>query len=103
MEKSHGQNKTNKLIANQKGQFAIEAILLMSVLVGIFIAVTNQIKTKGYFYGLFNAPVKSMSNMTGYGTWKNECFGFGKSKQKFKFSHCHPNSIHRVLSSNPEP
>ncbi|MBC7466381.1 MAG: hypothetical protein H7256_10345 [Bdellovibrio sp.] len=86
---------------NQKGQFAIEAVLLMTVLVGFFLAVTNQLKSKNVVGNFVSKPMTRVGNMAGYGTWQSECVGQGKSKKQ-TLGKCHPNSIHRSLSSNPK-
>lgn len=94
-------NGLKKISLNQKGQFAIEAILLMSVLVGTFLVFSRTMQENKVIQKLFDKPMKSLSNMTTYGTWKEDCQGFGKSKQKLNLANCHPNSINRGLSSNP--
>ena len=94
-------NLKNNLLKNNKGQFAIEAILLMSVTVGLFIFFTKTIKEKQLISNLFSRPINSIKNMTTFGTWKENCTGFGSSKSKQTLANCHPNSITRGLSSNP--
>lgn len=89
----------NKL--NNKGQFAIEAVLLMSVLVAGFIGLTNYAKNKNLIQNLVSKPMERVSTMAGYGTWQSECTGQGKSKKQ-SIGKCHPNSIHRSLSSDPK-
>lgn len=86
---------------NQRGQFAIEAVLLLAVLIGTFMFVTGIIKEKKMMVKLFSGPVKSMRNMTGFGTFRESCEGLGSNKKKQNLSHCHPNSISRALSSDP--
>ena len=94
-------NGLKKNSLNQKGQFAIEAVLLMSVLIGGFLLFTKTMQENKVIQKLFTKPIVSLRTMTAYGTWKEDCIGFSKSKQKFNQSNCHPNSIHRGLSSNP--
>lgn len=86
---------------NSKGQFAIEAVLLMTVLLGIFLAAVDQLKSKNVLANFVTKPMTRVSNMVGYGTWQNECVGQGKSKKQ-SLGKCHPNSIQRSLSSNPK-
>lgn len=89
-------------LRNQRGQFAIEAVLLTTLLVGTFVFVTGVIKEKKMIPKLFGGPIKSMSNMAGFGTFRESCEGLGSNKKKQKLSNCHPNSISRALSSKPE-
>jgi len=98
-----GKRKTKVLAAlrNQRGQFAIEAVLLTALLVGVFMFVTGVIKEKKMISTLFTGPVKSMRNMTGFGTFRESCEGLGANKKKQNLSQCHPNSISRALSSDP--
>ncbi len=92
---------SKKISQNNNGQFAIETVLLMAVLVGGFVLFTNQVKQSGYITKLFSAPILNIKNMTSYGTWKESCTGFGSSKSQQTLANCHPNSITRGLSSNP--
>ena len=85
---------------NNSGQIALESVLLMTVLLGGFMFLTNYITSKKLLSGLVQGPVKNVATMTAYGTWKADgCIAPGKSKQTI--GKCHPNSIARSLSSNP--
>ncbi len=85
---------------NNKGQFAIESVLIMTVLVGIFFAVTKYAREKKLLVKLVEGPIANIATMTAYGTWKSDgCTSPGKSKQTI--GKCHPNSIARSLSSDP--
>ncbi|MFZ3229583.1 MAG: hypothetical protein WA160_05215 [Pseudobdellovibrio sp.] len=86
---------------NKKGQFAIEAVLLMTVLLGAFIGLINYAKSKNLVQNLVAKPMERVGTMAGYGTWQNECVGQGKSKKQ-SIGKCHPNSIHRSISSDPK-
>ena len=87
---------------NNKGQIALESVLLMTVLLGGFMLVTNYAKQKQILSKLVEGPIKNVATMTAYGTWKSDgCTAPGKSKQTI--GKCHPNSIARSLSSNPSP
>lgn len=86
---------------NNKGQFAIEAVLLMTVLVGAFLVVTSEVKKRGLLSKFVEKPVTRLGTMSGYGTWQSECVGQGSSKKQ-TLGKCHPNSIHRSLSSDPK-
>lgn len=89
-------------LSNQRGQFAIEAVLLTALLIGTFVFVTGIIKEKKMMAKLLGGPVKSMRNMTGFGTFRDSCTGLGSNKKKQTLSNCHPNSITRALSSDPK-
>ncbi len=103
-DESLGQKKnkaTHSFYKNQKGQFAIEAVLLMSILFGAFIALTNYAKEKQFMNKLLQKPMARVGRMAAYGTWNDECTAQGKSK-KISLGKCHPNSIGRALSSDPK-
>lgn len=89
------------IISNHKGQFAIEAVLLMFVLGGAFLALTNYAKEKEFINKLVQKPIERVGRMAGYGTWNSECIAQGKSK-KVSLGKCHPNAIGRALSSDPK-
>jgi len=100
LEKSDGTKEINCL-SNRRGQLAIEAVLLLSVLITGFILFTKTVREKQLLPRLFNAPITSLKNMAGYGTWRETCQGLGSSKSPQRLSNCHPNSITRALSSDP--
>jgi hypothetical protein len=93
----------SKRIKNNKGQIAIESVLLMTILLGAFLAVTNYAKSKELLANLVQKPVQSLAVMAGYGVWKSGdaagCKAPGKSA--VSLGKCHPNSIARSLSSTP--
>lgn len=102
MNAYRGKRKSKRLaLRNERGQFAIEAVLLLALLVGTFMFVTGIIKKQKMITRLFAKPVQSMRNMTGYGTFRESCEGLGANKKKQNLSQCHPNSISRALSSDP--
>lgn len=85
---------------NNRGQIALESVLLMTVLLGGFMFLTNWAQDKKILSQLVAGPIKNVATMTAYGTWKADgCTAPGKSKQTI--GKCHPNSIARSLSSNP--
>ena len=86
---------------NRKGQLAIEAVLLMTVLLGAFLVLSKTLSEKKVIQNLVSGPIESVGRMAGYGTWQEQCIGQGKSK-KLNLGQCHPNSIQRSLSTNPE-
>lgn len=85
---------------NNKGQIALESVLLMTVLLGIFFLVTKTIREKQLVSKMVAEPMQNVKAMTAYGTWKADgCTAPGKSRQTI--GKCHPNSIARSLSSDP--
>jgi hypothetical protein len=86
---------------NNKGQFAIEAVLLMTLFVGVFAFAMNLIREKQFIQKLTDTSVTKVKNLTEYGTWKQDCKAMkGGSSQTA--ANCHPNSINRALSSDPQ-
>ncbi len=103
MEKFLGSTKNN-LIRNRRGQFAIEAVLLLTLLVGISLSIFNFVKgPPSLLQKLVTTKVIArFSTITSFGTWNSDgCTAPGKAKQTL--GKCHPNSIHRSLSSDPGP
>lgn len=99
--------KPNSFIHNNKGQVAIESVLLMVVLLGAFMVVTNYARDKKLLSNLVQKPMQSLSIMVGFGVWKSAdattgCRAPG-SAAGVSIGKCHPNSIARSLSSNPKP
>lgn len=87
---------------NEKGQIAIESLLLMVVLVGAFLFLTKELKDRKILSELVRVPIQRLAAMTGYGTWRADgCTAPGKSR--VSLGKCHPNSIARSLSSDPAP
>ena len=95
--------KTNAfrgLKENNKGQIAIESVLLMTVLLSAFFLVSKTIREKQLVSKMVAGPMTNVKAMTGYGTWKADgCTAPGQSRQTI--GKCHPNSIARSLSSDP--
>ena len=86
---------------NNKGQFAIEAVLLMTLFVGVFMFTMNLIRDKKIVQNLTDTSVAKVKNLSEYGTWKQNCKAMkGGSSQTA--ANCHPNSINRALSSDPQ-
>lgn len=95
-------NEFRGLKKNNKGQLAIESVLLMVVLVGAFLALTKYVKDQKLLAKLVKKPINSVAAMTAYGTWKDTgCSAPGKSA--VTLGKCHPNSISRSLSSDDKP
>lgn len=100
----HGSKKNLRVqfLSNQKGQFLIESILLTVVLVGFFLFFIKYAKEKKFVSTLASKPMENVQAMSGYGTWnKDGCKGLGKST-RVSLGKCHPNSIHRSISSDPK-
>jgi hypothetical protein len=79
--------RTNK-VKNQKGQVLIEAVLLLTLVVGMWSVFSKYAKQKKWFDSLVNGPWQTMSGMIETGVWDAP----QKSKSK------HPNSFNRVIS-----
>jgi hypothetical protein len=73
----------------------------MTVLVGAFLLLTSEARKRNFIQDLATKPMARLANMTGYGTWQMGCYANG-SKKKETLGKCHPNSIHRSLSSDPQ-
>lgn len=100
MERFHGLVASKKIL-NQKGQIAIESLLLATILVAFFLALKNQLQSRQIFQNLTTKSALKVKHMAEYGTWKELCkpvSGAGAERQ----ANCHPNSINRSLSSAPD-
>lgn len=87
-------------LRNQKGQFVIESVLLMVVLLGVFMLVTNYVRDKQLLSKLVEGSMRNVSAMVAFGTWRADgCRAPGRANQTI--GKCHPNSISRSLSSDP--
>lgn len=73
---------------SSKGQVLIEAVLLLTLLVGMWSLFSRYAKQKKWFDSLVNGPWQSMSGMIETGVWD--------SPQKARAKH--PNSFNRVIS-----
>lgn len=80
-----------KLGRNDKGQFVIEAVLLMIVTIGLFIWGTNQLREGKYLAKLIEGPWQQVAGMIESGVWSSP----EKSRQK------HPNQISRSITVDP--
>lgn len=87
-------------LQNQKGQFLIESVLLLVVLLGVFMLVSNYVRDKQLLSKLVEGPMRNVSAMVAFGTWRADgCTAPGRARQTI--GKCHPNSISRSLSSDP--
>lgn len=76
----------------------------MTILIGVFLVILNWLKgPPSMLQNLVSTPIaEKIGTMISFGTWKPDgCTAPGKSKQTI--GKCHPNSIHRSLSSYPGP
>ena len=74
----------------------------MSVLLGAFLFLTKEARDKKLLQNLASAPTTRLASMVAFGTWKETCSAQGKTNKETA-GKCHPNSIHRSLSSDPDP
>lgn len=95
-------NEFRGLKKNNKGQMAIEAVLLTVVLLGAFVVLTKTIRDKKLLSKFVAKPINSIAAMTAYGTWKSTGCA-APNKPSVSIGKCHPNSIERSLSSDPLP
>lgn len=90
-----------KIFKNNRGQLAVEAVLLMTLFMGVFAFSIKLIRDKQIVQKLTETSVAKVKNMSEYGTWKQDCKAMkGGSSQTA--ANCHPNSINRALSSDPQ-
>lgn len=58
-----------KVQNNQRGQFLIESVLLIVVMVGIFMAGTNALRDKKFLAKLIGGPWEQVQGMIECGVW----------------------------------
>jgi hypothetical protein len=73
---------------NSQGQVLIEAVLLLTLVVGMWSVFSKYAKEKKWFDSMVNGPWQSMSGMIETGLWKPP----QQSRPK------HPNNFNRVVS-----
>ena len=59
-----------KTYLNQKGQMILEAVLLMTVFIGIVAAVASYFKSSEVFAQIVQGPWKNLNGMFQNGVWK---------------------------------
>lgn len=96
MARFHGFGKNN-----QRGQIAIEAVLLATVLISFFLVLKNQLQSRQVFQKITTASAARVKHMAEYGTWKEQCKPVSGNGAE-RAANCHPNSINRSLSSAPD-
>ncbi|WP_413583124.1 hypothetical protein [Bdellovibrio sp. HCB288] len=79
------------LVANNKGQLVIEAVLLMVVMVGIFVASMNALRGSNFLANMISGPWDRVAGMMESGVWKP-----AKDARQM-----HPNQRSRGISVDP--
>ncbi len=78
-----------KSVANQSGQFIVEAILIMVMLFAVVLAIANAFKSQSLFAQVVSAPWQHMSGMIQNGVWA--------TREQSMTLHPSNHSRHRVL------
>ncbi|WP_413576527.1 hypothetical protein ACLVWU_00630 [Bdellovibrio sp. HCB290] len=78
-------------VANRKGQLVIEAVLLMVVMVGIFVASMNALRGSNFLAKMVTGPWDRVAGMMESGVWSPA----KDARQK------HPNQRNRGISIDP--
>ncbi|QDK43778.1 MULTISPECIES: hypothetical protein [unclassified Bdellovibrio] len=81
----------NSSLGNQKGQFVIEAVLLMIVMVGIFVASMNALRDSKFLSKLVSGPWERVAGMMESGVWAPA----KEARQQ------HPNQRDRSITNRP--
>lgn len=84
--------KKRNVASNEKGQFVIEAVLLMIVMLGILIGSVNALRDSKFLAKLVSGPWERVSGMMESGVWKP-----AKDARQ-----AHPNQTNRSISINPK-
>lgn len=77
------------VLSNSKGQFVIEAILLMTLLVGVVTVLTTQIKERGILNEMISGPWAKISGMAEFGVW---------AEPDARTKKLHPNTFTRIMT-----
>ena len=86
-----GRRSVNSQISNQRGQFVIEAVLLMIVAMTMITLLTRGLKNMDFVQSLTSGPWVKLSGMVENGVWETP----EQSRAK------HPNHSNRKLTSDP--
>ena len=84
--------KRLRTLSNQKGQFVIESVLLMTVLVGVFVASMKVFRDEKILAHLVEEPWQRVSGMIECGVWEVPA----------KACKDHPGNFNRAVSWNPQ-
>jgi hypothetical protein len=83
------QNQDRSSLSNQKGQFLVEAVLLLVVMMGISMALRQFFASSEFAKSLVSAPWSKLAGMIECGTWKGCTPG------------SHPSTSKRALTFDP--
>ena len=86
-----GVERVTGRLKNSKGQFVIEAALLMVVTVSLFMWGTNKLRDGKYLAKLIGGPWKKVAGMLEAGVWEPP----ERAKK------LHPNQVKRGISVDP--
>lgn len=79
-------------VSNRKGQFVIEAVLLMIVMLGVFMGGMNVLRDSNFLAKMITGPWDRVAGMMESGVW----LPAKDARQK------HPNQKNRSISLNPK-
>lgn len=79
------------ILRNQQGQFVIEGILLMVLMVALTIALTTKVRETGLVTRMVTGPWAKIAGMTENGVWEEP----GPAARA-----AHPNSFDRVFTQD---
>jgi hypothetical protein len=82
---------SNRLLKNEKGQFVIEAVLLMVFSIGLLTMGLKVMKDNNVMANLVSGPWQKAAGMIESGVWENADTA----------TKSHPNQKARLLSINP--
>ena len=77
---------------NQRGQFVIEGVLLMVVMIGLFLSATRILREEAFLAKLVVGPWERVSGMIENGVWETPAAS----------RDLHPNQLSRSNSHRPE-
>lgn len=80
--------RSSQLHSSQKGQVLIEAVLLLTLIIGLWSLFSRTAKQAKWFESMISGPWTTMSGMIENGVWESE----KKAQAK------HPNHFTRVVS-----
>lgn len=80
-----------RFLRNSRGQFLIETVLMMTIMVGLFVMATAQLREGQFLAKLVGGPWQQLSGMIESGVWDTA----DKARSQ------HPNATKRSLSLDP--
>lgn len=81
----------NIFASNNKGQFVIEAVLIMTVTLGFFMWGSKKLRDDKFLANLIGGPWEKVSGMIEAGVWEPPS----------KARNLHPNQIDRAVTVDP--